>query len=111
LYYAPYPKKPAADKLQQHLKKEADRKVEQRIREGLRDYANVARSFDFKPINGRPAMRYIAGYTYHGVVCVEHIAYIAGEDIMAMFFLKSPLNELHLVQRDFDKMIATVQVP
>lgn len=110
LYYAPWLEKPAASKMEAHLRRAAEQKAEQRVRAGMRDYKNVPESFVFKQIGGRPALSYMAVFTSRGRKNEEYFMRIAGEETQAQFFVTASPDEMKTVRAEFDLMIETARV-
>jgi hypothetical protein len=77
----------------------------------LRDYKNLEDTFESFQINGRPAFRYTASFTSGGKKYLEYFIRVLGRDMMAMFFVPGPVEEMDIVRREVDQMAATIQVP
>ena len=94
-----------------YLREQARQKEEQRISGGLADYANVVNSFEFKTVNGHPAMGNTARFTGGGTTQVEYFVRVLSPNGMALFFLRAPLSEFDGLKPGFDTMIETVRLP
>lgn len=102
---------PSASEVAAHFKYTAGTKAQQRINSGMSDYQNIESSFEQTTINGRPAFRYLATYSRAGKKYYEYFIRVLGEQLMAMFFVQIPAEELDLVRGEVDQMAATIQVP
>jgi hypothetical protein len=111
LYYQAYREKPTAGHIEAHFRRTAALKAQQRINSGLRDYRNLEESFEFSTINGRPAFRYVASYSVEGRKYAEYYTRVAGETMIAMFFVQARETDLAAVRREFELVIKTVRVP
>ncbi len=113
LYYQPTSNfdRPAPGAEAAHFNYTAGTKAAQRVNNGLRDYRNLTDTFSLKTINGRPAFSYVATFTMQGVPHYEYFVRILGTELMAMFFVQGPIEELDAVRREIDQMAATVQLP
>jgi hypothetical protein len=113
LYYQPTSNfdRPAPGAEAAHFHYTAGTKAAQRVNNGLKDYRNLADTFTLKTINGRPAFSYVATFTMQGVPHYEYFVRILGTDLIAMFFVQGPVEELETVRREIDQMAATVQLP
>ena len=94
------------------LREEARRKEAQRVNGGLADYANVVPSFEYKTIGGQPALAHTARFTGGGgrTQC-EYFVRVMGASGIAVFFLRSPLDEFDQLRPAFDAMIETIHLP
>lgn len=111
VYWAPLNEKPEPGKEEAYFRMVAERKAASRVASGMSDYANVAGSFEFFQIGGRPAMRYLARYTIRGKPVAEFFTRVLGEQTMVMLFVQMPPDELASLRPELDRMMATVRLP
>lgn len=112
LYYRLYSDPlPLPTDVEASLRDEARRKEEQRITGGLADYANVVNSFAFKTVSGHPALSYSARFTGGGTTQVEYFVRVLSTSGVALFFLRSPVEEFENLRPAFDAMIETLRLP
>ena len=113
LYYQPTSNfdRPAPGQEEAHFRYTAGTKAASRVRGGLGDYRNLENTFTLLQINGRPAFRYVATFTQDGKKQFEYFTRVLGEQMMVMFFVMGPVEELESIRREVDDMSATVQVP
>lgn len=113
LYYQPTSNfaKPAPGQEEAHFRYTAGTKAASRVQSGFSDYKNLEDTFTFLQINGRPAFRYVASFTQNGKPQFEYFTRVLGEQMMVMFFIMGPIEELPAIRREIDQMSATVQVP
>jgi hypothetical protein len=100
-----------ANKMNKRLLKQAQRKVEQRIKEGYENYRNREESYELKSINGRSGLNWVADYTQNGRKMVEYFTRVRSETTNALFFAKLPGERLDDFKRHIDPIIATLQIP
>jgi hypothetical protein len=100
-----------AQKMNKRLMKQADRKVEQRRKEGYENYRLRKDSFELKAINGRSALSWVDDYTQDGHNMVEYLARVRSEKTNAVFYVRVPADQLDEVKARVDPIIATLQVP
>ena len=113
LYYQPTSNfdKPAPNEVEAHFRRTAGTKAQQRVASGLKDYQNLENTFVFTTINGRPAFRYTASFTVQGRPHFEYFTRVLGDELMAMFFVQGPAEEIDAVRREIDQMAATIRLP
>lgn len=112
LYYRIYSNPlPLPTDVEASLRDEARRKEEQRISGGLADYANVVNSFEFKTVGGHPALSYSARFTGGGTTQVEYFVRVLSTSGVALFFLRSTLDEFEGLRAGFDAMIESLRLP
>jgi hypothetical protein len=112
LYYRIYSSSlPPPTDVEASLRDEARRKEEQRINGGLADYANVVNSFAFKTVSGHPALSYSARFTGGGTTQVEYFVRVLSSSGVALFFLRSTLEEFEGLRAGIDAMVETLQMP
>ena len=103
---------PSAKEVAAHFQYTAGTKAQQRINSGaFSGYQNLESSFQQTTINGRPAFRYLATYSRAGKQYYEYFIRVLGDQLMAMFFVQIPAEELDVVRGEVDQMAATIQVP
>jgi hypothetical protein len=101
-----------ADEAESWLRKEAERKVDQRVKQqGLADYANRPESFQYRTIGGRAALSWMADYTSDGGKWTEYLTAILSENGLVLFFLSAPADKIDLVMPKYGKMIETLRMP
>jgi hypothetical protein len=100
-----------ARKMNKRLLKQAQRKADQRVREGFENYRNREDSFELKPINGRSALSWAADYTKDGRKMVEYFTHVRSENVNALFFAKLPAEHVDDFKRRIDPIIETLQIP
>lgn len=112
MYYQKYPEgAPKPEMTEAYLRSMAQFKETSRIGAGISDYRNVPESFQFKEINGRPALTYFAVFTAGDQIMTEHFIRILGEESYVMFFTRGTLSDVQPILQDLDEMAITVQVP
>ena len=112
LYYRMYSNPlPLPTDVEASLRDEARRKEELRINGGLADYANVVNSFAFRTISGHPALSYSARFTGGGTTQVEYFVRVLSTSGVALFFLRSTLEEFEGLRAGFDGMIESLRLP
>jgi hypothetical protein len=113
VYYQPRSnfEAPEPGREEAHFRHTAATKAQQRISGGLTDYRNLEDTFTFTLINGRPAFRYVAKFTRNGKPHFEYFTRVLGDELMVMFFVQGPWEELDAIRQACDQMSATVQVP
>jgi hypothetical protein len=112
LYYRIYPgPMPLPADAEAYLRDAALKKEEQRISGGLADYANVVNSYEFKTVNGHPALSYTARFTGGGTTQVEYFVRVVSPNGVAQFFMRSPLDEFEGLRPAFDSMVETIRLP
>jgi hypothetical protein len=99
-----------AQKMNKRLMKQAERKVEQRRREGYENYRLRKNSFELKAINGRSALTWVDDYTENGHNMVEYLARVRSEKTNAVFFARVPAEQLDDLKTHTDPIIETLQV-
>jgi hypothetical protein len=111
IYYAPIRQVLMPGQAEAYFRSTAATKAESRVKGGMRDYANVPRSFVAHKINGREALSYHATFTRGTVKMVEYFTRIAGNRVMVMMFTQMPLEEFATLRPELDLMMASVVVP
>jgi hypothetical protein len=112
LYYRIYSNPlPLPSDVEASLRDEAQRKEEQRITGGLADYANVVNSFVFKTVGGHPALSYSARFSGGGTTQVEYFVRVLSASGVALFFLRSTVDEFEGLRPGFDAMIESLRLP
>ena len=112
LYYRVYanPMSVPAD-AEAYLREQAQKKEQDRINGGLADYANVVNSFEFKTVNGHPALSNSARFTGGGTTQVEYFVRVLSPNGTALCFLRAPLDEFESLRAAFDTMVETLRLP
>lgn len=99
-----------ADKMDRRLLKQAQRKVEQRRREGYENYHLRDGSCKLHPINGRSAVSCVAEYSDHGRDMVEYQTRVRSENTNVFYFARMPAERLEDFKMRLDTIIETLQV-
>jgi hypothetical protein len=100
-----------AQKMNKRLLKQAERKVEQRRREGYQNYRLRKDSLELKAINGRSALSWVDDYRQDGRNLVEYLTRVRSEKTNAVFFARLPAEQLDDVKARVDPIIETLQIP
>jgi hypothetical protein len=97
-------------RMNHRLLKEAQRKVEQRRREGYENYHLRDNSCELKAINGRPASRCVAQYTVRDQTMVEYFTRVRSESTNAFFFARMRAEQFEDFKARLDPVIETLQI-
>ena len=68
-------------------------------------------SFEFKTVNGNPALSYAARFTGGTGTQVEYFVRVMNPNGVAQFFLRAPVEEFDGLRPAFDAMVETVRLP
>lgn len=112
MYYQMYSDRvPDLSASEAYLRQIAQSKEDSRSGNGTSDYKNVPSSFEFKQIDGRPALSYFAVFTTGNQVMTEYFTRILGQKGYVMFFTTGRLEDVQAIKPQIDQMASTVQVP
>jgi hypothetical protein len=111
LYYRIFASPTPVSSPESYLREEAEKKADQRVRGGLADYANVVDSFEFKTIGGHPALAYAARFTGGGGTQCEYFVRVMSPNGVALFFLRTSLEEFEGLRPAFDVMVESLRLP
>lgn len=112
MYYQMYPEAgPDLSASEAYLRQIAQSKENSRSGNGTSDYKNVPSSFEFKQIDGRPALSYFAVFSRQDQVMTEYFVRILGEKGYVMFFTTGRLEDVQAIKPQIDQMASTVKVP
>lgn len=100
-----------AEKMNKRLLKQAQRKVELRIKEGYKNYRLREDSSVLKSINGRSALSWVDDYTLNGRPMVEYLTRVRSEQRNALFFARLPAEQLDDFKERVDPIIETLEIP
>lgn len=100
-----------AEKMNKRLLKQAQGKVEQRIKEGYKNYRLREDSSVLKSVNGRSALSWVDDYTLNGRHMVEYLTRVRSEKTNALFFARLPAEKLDDFKERVDPIIETLEIP
>lgn len=74
-------------------------------------YRNRAGSFDFRMVNGQPALAWFADYDRDGKKWSEYVVRVASRQCFGALVIRAPADRIAALQAPADAMIATLQLP
>src|SRR5215472_16759709 len=97
------------EEIEKWLPAYVDQKVNDRQREGLKNYRVRPQSYEHFWIGGHPALSYVADYTEGKRNMVEYITWVRSSALMAEFFSRMPASDLNQFRKLFDPIFGTLR--